>query len=99
MADAAKAFAEEKLALLRTKLDQIPALQEVEVSRDKMIDGRESFVFEWVAFVRSFFVFRVEKTGSGVLGACRSSFIFQLVSGLSVCLTRAHVATAETNDD
>mmetsp|Transcript_19416 Transcript_19416/g.46919 ORF Transcript_19416/g.46919 Transcript_19416/m.46919 type:complete len:191 (+) Transcript_19416:111-683(+) len=30
MADAAKKFAEEKLTLLRTKLDQIPALQEVE---------------------------------------------------------------------
>ena len=43
MADAAKAFAEEKLALLRTKLDQIPALQEVEVSRANMIGGRDHF--------------------------------------------------------
>ena len=40
-ADNAKAFAEEQLALLRVKLNQIPALQEVEVRECDLFLSRD----------------------------------------------------------
>ena len=43
--DNAKAFAEEQLATLRVKLNQIPALQEVEV-RESLLNFHESFECE-----------------------------------------------------
>lgn len=52
--DNVKALVQEQIALLRVKLDQVPALQNIEVSTDIILEEK---IYDWV--VTSFvFAFR-----------------------------------------